>query len=102
LMFMGYGLCRWLVSLLRPISCLVRSDFVLVHHGKYFTPPDKIERLDAPQLETQPSTPRLVIQSANLNAISNNAIQASMTSLLHRKMEESVKKTVPFYCYGFV
>jgi hypothetical protein len=53
-------------------------------------------------LETQPSTPRQVIQSANPNAISSNAIQASMTSLLHRKMEESVKKTVPFYCYGFV
>lgn len=75
-----------------------------VHHGKYFTPPDKIERLDAPQLQTQPSTPPQAIQSASgLNRSSAlDVIQPSLSSLLARKMEESIAETVPFYCHGFV
>lgn len=76
-----------------------------VHHGKYFTPPDKIERLDAPQLETQPSTPPQVIQPAsgtNGSIVNGNAIQPSLSSLMYRKLEESVPETVPFYCHGFV
>ena len=104
-MCMGYALCRWLVRCLWYAPTSFRSEkSIAVHHGKYFTPPEKVERLDAPQLETQPSTPPQVIQPVHPNgaSISGNAIERSLTSLLYRKMEETEKKTVPFYCYGFV
>ncbi|KAJ9116860.1 hypothetical protein QFC22_004517 [Naganishia vaughanmartiniae] len=75
-----------------------------VHHGKYFTPPDQVERLDVPEKQTQtaPQTPPQVLQSSSNEIPGKNAIQPSLTSLLHRKIEETVKETVPFYCYGFV
>ncbi|KAJ9107071.1 hypothetical protein QFC20_003796 [Naganishia adeliensis] len=84
--------------------CGVKVVPLPVHHGKYFTPPDKIERLDAPQLQTQPSTPPQAIQPASGGNRSSalDAIQPSLSSLLARKMEESISETVPFYCHGFV
>ncbi|KAJ9110419.1 hypothetical protein QFC19_001544 [Naganishia cerealis] len=81
-----------------------------VHHGKYFTPPDQVERLDVPEKQTQPQpqpqtapqTPPQMMQTKLDGVDGRNAIQPSLTSLLHRKIDESVKATVPFYCYGFV
>lgn len=102
-MFVVSRLCPCLVCVL-PVLELVCADGTAVHHGKYFTPPDKIERLDAPQLQTQPSTPPQAIQPASGGNRSSalDAIQPSLSSLLARKMEESIAETVPFYCHGFV